>query len=77
MHLDTMSNVSSIIGTIVGLWYAGGAVGALVNGWVANRWGRKGSIAMGLTMVVVSSAFLTGSVNIAMYIVFRFFNGWG
>lgn len=77
MHLDTNPHAAAVIGAIVGIWYAGGAIGAMVNGWVANRWGRKASIAMGALMIVVSGAFLTGSVHVGMYIVFRFFNGWG
>ncbi len=77
MKLDSASNGTSVTGAIVALFYAGGFVGSFFQGWISNRWGRKSAIIMGCFLVVVSAAFLTGSVNAPMFIVFRFFNGWG
>lgn len=77
MGLDTASNASQLIGAITALFYAGGVVGAFCNGWVSNIFGRKASVLVGALMVLISAALLTGSVNISMFIVFRFFNGWG
>jgi len=77
MNLDTASNASQLIGAITALFYAGGVVGSFCHGWMSNRFGRKASVLGGALMVLISGAFLTGSVNISMFIVFRFFNGWG
>lgn len=77
MHLDTNPHTPALEGAFNGLWYTGGFCGSICHGWVANRYGRKASIALGALLVIVSGAILTGSVNPAMFIVFRFFNGWG
>jgi MFS family permease len=77
MGLDTASDASQLTGAIVALFYAGGFCGSFFHGWMSNRFGRKASVLGGALMVLVSGAFLTGFVNIAMFIVFRFFNGWG
>lgn len=77
MGLDTATNATQLIGAITALQYAGGIVGAFVHGWLSNAYGRKASILFGALMVLISGALLTGSVNVAMFIVFRFFNGWG
>ncbi|KAK5000699.1 hypothetical protein LTR66_000490 [Elasticomyces elasticus] len=77
MGLDTATNASQLIGAITALFYAGGLVGSFCHGWMSNRFGRRASILGGALMVLISGALLTGSVNIGMFIVFRFFNGWG
>jgi MFS family permease len=77
MKLDTATNADSLIGAMVGLYYAGGVVGSFCHGWMCNAYGRKMSIVTGMLFVLISGAFLTGSVNVAMFIVFRFFSGWG
>lgn len=75
--LDTASNASSLIGAINGLFYAGGVVGAFISGWVAKRWGRKIATALGNLLLVIAGAVMTGSVNAAMFICFRFVGGVG
>lgn len=77
MHLDTAPNAASLIGAIMGLYFAGGIVGAVFGGWISKAFGRKISVASGLLLILVSGALLTASVNATMFIVFRFFNGWG
>ncbi|KAK5009960.1 hypothetical protein LTR28_012517 [Elasticomyces elasticus] len=77
MGLDTATNASQLIGAITALFYAGGLVGSFCHGWMSNRFGRKASILGGALMVLISGALLTASVNVGMFIVFRFFNGWG
>lgn len=44
---------------------------------MSDRFGRKLTAALGNGIILVSGALLTGSVNPAMFIVFRFFNGLG
>jgi MFS family permease len=75
--LDTAPNADSLIGAINGLFYAGGVVGSFVSGWVSNRWGRKVATTLGNILLVISGAVMTGSVNAAMFICFRFVCGVG
>jgi MFS family permease len=77
MGLATNPNAEGLIGTIVGLFYAGGVFGAILSTYLADSIGRKWTAAIGSVILVVSTACLAGSVNIAMFIVFRFFVGMG
>ncbi|KAK5447998.1 hypothetical protein LTS15_009022 [Exophiala xenobiotica] len=77
MKLTTASNATQLISAMNALFYVGAFVGTVTNGWIADRWGRKPSILMGTIIVMVSAALLAGSVNMAMFIVFRFFSGFG
>lgn len=77
MKLDTRGNAESLIGAMNALFFVGGVGGSFFQGWVAEKYGRKVSIAIGSAIVIVSAALLTASVNPAMFIVFRLFNGWG
>ena len=75
MALDTNKHVESIIGSVVGLFYAGGVSGCVLNSILADRIGRKRTVAIAGVIQVISNACLAGSVNIAMFITFRFFAG--
>jgi MFS family permease len=77
MGLNDAPNAAGLIGSVTGLYYAGGVAGSICHGWATPRHGPKASVAIGCVFLIVSSAVLTGAVNIAMFIVFRFFNGWG
>lgn len=59
------------------LFYAGGLFGALFNSWFADRFGRKTAIMGGCIVSIIANALCAGSVHVAMFIVFRFFAGWG
>jgi MFS family permease len=76
MKLDG-PNGASLEGAMNSLYYVGGTVGALVHGWFADRFGRKPSIIFAICMLLVAQILLTASVDMAMFIVFRFFAGWG
>lgn len=76
MGLDTAKNAASLEGAITSLFYAGGVIGSFCHSWVANSYGRKKSIAVACVIMILSSALMTASVNIAMFITFRFFSGW-
>ncbi|KIW23450.1 uncharacterized protein PV07_11644 [Cladophialophora immunda] len=76
MQLDG-PHAQSLEGCMNSLFYVGGIFGSFNHGWMANRFGRKLSITFGAVMLLVSQALLTGSVHPAMFIVFRFFSGWG
>lgn len=71
------SNSASLIGAINSLYYTGGIFGAICHGWVADKFGRKIDLFIGVAIITISQALLVGSVNPAMFIVFRFFCGWG
>lgn len=77
MGLDTNPDAAALIGAMNGLFYTGGFIGCIIIGPLANRWGRKVSIYIGLVFILISNALLAGSVNTAMFIVFRFFQGVG
>ena len=77
MGLDTASNATQLVGCVVALFFVGGIFGVAVNSYLADSIGRKWSIAIGAITVVISSALCAGSVNIGMFIVFRFFTGFG
>ncbi|KAL4861258.1 general substrate transporter [Aspergillus spectabilis] len=77
MGLDTASNEASLVGAINGLYYAGGVFGAFTGGWLSNRWGRKMSALVGNIILLISAAVMTGGVNVAMFITFRFCSGIG
>ncbi|KAH0828223.1 MFS sugar transporter [Fonsecaea pedrosoi] len=70
-------NGASLTGAVTSLYYVGATWGAFVHGWFANRYGRKPSIIFAICVTLVSQALLTGAANVAMFIVFRFFLGWG
>ncbi|EXJ77940.1 hypothetical protein A1O3_09099 [Capronia epimyces CBS 606.96] len=77
MGLNTNPNAAAIIGAIPSLYFAGGFFGAICCEYIADRWGRKPAIAVGAVTTLISTAILAGSVNIAMFIAFRFINGFG
>ena len=77
MGLDTATNTQSLISAMVCLFFGGGVFGAFIQGWISNKWGRKWSIAVGCVVIIISAALLTSSVNPAMFITMRFFNGLG
>jgi MFS family permease len=60
-----------------GLFQAGAFFGSIGINIVADRFGRKMSIIVPSLLVLISGACLAGSVNIGMFIAFRFFSGMG
>lgn len=77
MGLDTASNADDLIGAMNSLFYIGGIFGAFLAGYAADRYGRKRVVIGGAALCLVAQALTAGSVNIAMFIVFRFFVGVG
>ena len=76
-ELATRPDATNLIGAMNGLFQAGAFFGALCISWVADRFGRKMAITVPAILVVISGALLSGSVNIGMFITFRFFSGMG
>jgi MFS family permease len=77
MGLDTNPHASALIGTMTGLFYAGGVFGCILNAWMADKFGRKWTAIFASVIVTIATACLAGSVNIGMFIAFRFFVGVG
>lgn len=60
---------------ILGGWYAGGAVGALGTGWIADRFGRRRTL-QGLALLAgIASALQTGAVHVSMVLIGRLLVG--
>ncbi|KAK5017023.1 hypothetical protein LTR60_002122, partial [Cryomyces antarcticus] len=76
-ELDTRSDATSLISTMNGLYQAGGLLAVFSISWFADTWGRKAAISASAVITLVSGALLAGSVNITMFIVFRFTSGAG
>ncbi|TKA74687.1 hypothetical protein B0A49_04268 [Cryomyces minteri] len=76
-ELDTRSNATSLISTMNGLYQVGGLLAVFSISWFADTWGRKAAISASAVITLLSGALLAGSVNIAMFIVFRFTSGAG
>jgi MFS family permease len=76
-ELATRPNGTDLISTMNGLFQTGGFLGTLCLPLVADKWGRKWAIAVSAIFIVVSGAFLGGSVNIGEFIFFRFIAGAG
>ncbi|TKA76547.1 hypothetical protein B0A49_01803 [Cryomyces minteri] len=76
-ELDTRSDATSLISTMNGLYQVGGLLAVFSISWFADTWGRKAAISASAVITLLSGALLAGSVNIAMFIVFRFTSGAG
>ncbi|EXJ75024.1 uncharacterized protein A1O5_01720 [Cladophialophora psammophila CBS 110553] len=76
-HLDSRSNGADLLATMNGLFSAGGVIGTLLLPTIADKWGRKWACAVSAILTIVSGALLAGSVNVGMFIAFRFIAGAG
>lgn len=76
-QLDTRANGTELIATTNGLYQAGGFLAVFTVSWLADKWGRRFAIGVSALLNLVSGAGLAGSVNIGMFIFFRFLAGAG
>lgn len=44
---------------------------------MADQFGRKKTIFIGALLATIGGAITAGAMNLAMFLVFRFVNGWG
>lgn len=70
-------NASTLVGLTNSLYFAGGFFGCLVSCFCSDIWGRRWGIAVPCFITILASALMAGSVNIAMFIFFRFVSGLG
>ncbi|KAL2406535.1 MFS-type transporter criB [Exophiala dermatitidis] len=73
--LDTRSNATDLMSTMNGLFQAGGVIGTLCLPKVADKYGRRWACAVSALLAVISGAIMAGSVNVGMFIAFRFVAG--
>lgn len=74
---DASSNANQLIATMNGLYQAGGFLAVFSTSYLADKWGRKMAIAVSAAITIFSGALLAGSVDIGMFIFFRFVSGAG
>jgi MFS family permease len=77
MGLNNNPNANALLGAMNAMFYVGGFFGSFFNQWVADRFGRRISLATGCTVTLISAALTAGSVDIGMFIAFRFLTGFG
>jgi sugar porter (SP) family MFS transporter len=76
-RLDTRSNATQLIATMNGVYQAGGLIAVFTVSWFADRLGRRAAVAVSALITLVAGACLAGSVNVEMFIFFRFVSGAG
>lgn len=76
-ELDTRKNATQLIGAMNGLYQAGGLIGVLSCIWAADKYGRRVALFINAVITVVGGALQAGSVDVGMFIFFRFVTGWG
>ncbi|KIW80195.1 hypothetical protein Z517_06810 [Fonsecaea pedrosoi CBS 271.37] len=68
-------NAPGLIGATTGVFQAGGVIGIIISGYLADKIGRKRtSIYIGI-VGIISSAIISASQNVGMFIALRFFTG--
>ncbi|KIW78551.1 hypothetical protein Z517_08389 [Fonsecaea pedrosoi CBS 271.37] len=73
MGLDIQgSYTNAIIGTVNGVYSAGGALGCGFNIWSSEYYGRKRGLQIGSLIATIGAIISTASVNIPMFVVSRF-----
>lgn len=70
-------HTTNIIGALNGVNSGGGVVGALVQAWTADYFGRRWTIMFGCVVLIIGGAICAGSVNIGMFIAGRALAGAG
>ncbi|KAG5747369.1 hypothetical protein H9Q70_009962 [Fusarium xylarioides] len=64
-----------MLGGIISVYTAGGAVGSLLSGPIGNRFGRRGTIQIGAVVAAVGTVLQTAAVNTTMLIIGRLIAG--
>lgn len=72
-----MQDTANILDAINALYFFGAAVGALLQGYVADKFGRKKALASAGVFALVGGALVAGAVAVSMLIVVRILQGCG
>ena len=70
-------DTAKILGAVNALVFFGAAIGALIQSYLADRWGRKKALAIASICGLVGGALAAGSVAVAMLITVRILQGCG
>ncbi|KPI40804.1 Sugar transporter STL1 [Cyphellophora attinorum] len=76
-QLTTRSDATTLISLMNSLFQAGAFFGSILINVIGDHYGRKWTIAVANVLLVLSGALMAGSVNIAMFLIFRFVAGMG
>lgn len=69
--LDLTKTNTPLIGAINGVFFGAAIFGCAFASYLANRFGRKKALGTAAVISIISAALVSGSVHIAMLIVFR------
>ncbi|KAI9808853.1 MAG: hypothetical protein M1827_007176 [Pycnora praestabilis] len=72
-----LARTNTIIGAMNGLFFAGGALGALFIAWTASAFGRLRTVQMACVVCIIGATLMTAATNAAFYLASRFIMGWG
>ncbi|EXJ63544.1 uncharacterized protein A1O5_11305 [Cladophialophora psammophila CBS 110553] len=71
------SNASALIDGIVSGFFGCALLGAILQAYISNRWGRKSATAVAAMLLMAGNALQAGAVHIAMFLVGRYITGFG
>ena len=77
MLTERLKDTANILGAVNALFSFGAAVGAIGQSFLADRFGRKKSLAIAAICALIGGALAAGSTTIAMLIVVRLLQGCG
>ncbi|KAJ4385083.1 hypothetical protein N0V85_008260 [Neurospora sp. IMI 360204] len=72
---DKFHPSAAMLGGIVSVYTAGGAVGCLMSGPIGNRWGRRGTIRIGAVIAALGTALQTAAQETVLLIIGRLIAG--
>jgi MFS family permease len=64
-----------MLGGIISVYTAGGAIGCLMSGPIGNRWGRRGTIQIGAVIAAIGTTLQTAAQETIMLIIGRLIAG--
>ncbi|KAK4983485.1 hypothetical protein LTR50_007190 [Elasticomyces elasticus] len=71
------SGTSKLISAMNGVMTAGSIFGTAFTAWFADKWGRRVAVQIGTSVMIVGIVLVSGSVNMAMFLIGRFIAGFG
>ncbi|KAF2747661.1 MFS transporter [Sporormia fimetaria CBS 119925] len=74
---DDYEHTTNRIGALNGINSAGAIIGCVFNAWTSDKYSRKYSMMIGCVILILGGALCSGAVNMAMFLVGRFWAGMG